>query len=283
MGDRHVLLFARHHRGPHYYTGTYANQKFTPERHGRMAFGETNFSNRTGILNECQTLLDGNGRRVMFGRLSEGRYGYIQRASGWSGIMGLPIELTMGEQGELHLNPVGELEALRRNPVSFSDIQLAGDSSITLDGVRGNRLEIRAVFSWESAEEFGLSVCCSPDGAEQTMIRFNVNPNDSTQPQDLLGPDRLLVLDVTRSSVSQEVKNRESQRCTVTHPYGETIELRVFVDRSVVEVFAQGGHYLGKRIYPARPDSLDVQIFSLGGDATLHSLEAWEMDAIWPI
>ena len=219
----------------------------------------------------------------MFGRLSEGRYGYVQRASGWSGIMGLPMALTMGEQGELHLNPVEELEALRRNPVSFSDIQLAGDSSITLDGVRGNRLEIRAVFSWESAEEFGLGVCCSPDGAEQTLIRFNVNPNDSIQPQDRLSPDRLLVLDVTRSSVSQAVKNRESQRCTVRHAYGEPIELRVFVDRSVVEVFAQGGHYLGKRIYPARSDSVGVQLFSLGGDATLHSLEAWEMDAIWPI
>ena len=283
MGDRHVLLFASHHRGPHYYTGTYENNRFTPTRHGRMAFGETNFSNRTGILNECQTLLDGNGRRVMFGRLSEGRYGYVQRASGWSGIMALPIELTMGDEGELHLNPVEELEALRRNPVRLSDIQLAGDSSITLDEVRGNRLEIRAVFSWESAEEFGLRVCCSPDGAEQTMIRFNVNPNDSTQPQEKLGTDRLLVLDVTRSSVSKEVKNRESQRCTVRHAYGEPIELRVYVDRSVVEVFGQGGHYLGKRIYPARPDSLGVQLFALGGSATVHSLEAWEMEAIWPI
>ncbi len=93
----------------------------------------------------------------------------------------------------------------------------------------------------------------------------------------------MLVLDVTRSSVSQAVKNRESQRCIVRHSYGKPIELRIFVDRSVVEVYAEGGHYLGKRIYPARPDSLGVQIFSLGGRATLHSLEAWEMDAIWPI
>ena len=193
------------------------------------------------------------------------------------------MTLSMGEQGDLLLNPVEELEALRRNRVQLSDIHLAGDSTITLDGVRGNRLEIRAVFSWEGAEEFGLSVCCSPDGAEQTMIRFNVNPNDSTQPQDKMSPDRMLVLDVTRSSVSQAVKNRESQRCIVRHSYGKPIELRVFVDRSVVEVFAEGGHYLGKRIYPARPDSLGVQIFSLGGNATLHSLEAWEMDAIWPI
>ena len=82
------------------------------------------------------------------------------------------MALSMGEQGDLLLNPVEELEALRRNPVQLSDIHLAGDSNIALVGVRGNRLEIRAVFSWEGAEEFGLRVCCSPDGAEQTMDSF---------------------------------------------------------------------------------------------------------------
>ena len=56
-----------------------------------------------------------NGRRVLFGRLSEGRYGYIQRASGWSGIMSLPMKLSMCEKGDLLLNPVEELAALRRN------------------------------------------------------------------------------------------------------------------------------------------------------------------------
>ncbi len=33
------------------------------------------------------------------------------------------------------------------------------------------------------------------------------------------------------------------------------MELRIFVDRSVVQVFANSRHYLSKRIYPARPDS----------------------------
>ncbi|MBI2939123.1 MAG: GH32 C-terminal domain-containing protein, partial [Chloroflexi bacterium] len=64
---------------------------------------------------------------------------------------------------------------------------------------------------------------------------------------------------------------------------GQPLELRVFVDRSVVEVFADNRHYLAKRIYPARRDSLGVQVFALGGSATLRSLDAWQMAAIWPV
>ena len=60
------------------------------------------------------------------------------------------------------------------------------------------------------------------------------------------------------------------------------LELRVFVDRSVVEVFANGLHYLAKRIYPARRDSLGVELFSIGGTARLKSMDAWQLDSIWP-
>ena len=121
--------------------------------------------------------------------------------------------------------------------------------------------------------------------------RRRANPH-SLQPQSMVGqsrspqeisPLRELILDVSRSSISPEVSNRESQRCAFDFPYGEPLELRVFVDRSVVEVFANGCHYLAKRIYPARPDSLGVQLFARGGKATVRSLDVWQMGAIWPI
>jgi beta-fructofuranosidase len=95
---------------------------------------------------------------------------------------------------------------------------------------------------------------------------------------------RELVLDVTRSSTRPDINNRESQRCHAAHAAGEPVELRVFIDHSVVEVFVNGGrYYLAKRIYPARPDSVGVRVFARGGKATLRSLDAWQMKAIWPL
>jgi beta-fructofuranosidase len=97
-------------------------------------------------------------------------------------------------------------------------------------------------------------------------------------------PLRELVLDVTRSSTGSDVLNRESQRCHVRHPARGPLELHVFIDRSVVEVFVNDGRCdLAKRIYPARHDSVGVHVFAIGGSATLRSLDAWQIGAVWPL
>ena len=280
LGDKHILSFTSHPRGAQFYIGTYANQRFTPERHKRLALGDTG---RPGVYNEGLTLLDDKGRRILFGRFHEGRYSYVQRASGWAGMFALPMVLSLSDDGDLLMEPVPELEALRGEHAHFSDIQLNTDEDCQLDEIRGDQLEIRAVFEWESAEEFGLKVCCSPNGEEQTLVRFNLNPWSANRAPQEIRPLRELILDANRSSISSEVSNRESQRCTFDLPYGEPIELRVFVDRSVVEVFVNDRYYLAKRIYPARPDSLGVQLFARGGSATVRSLDVWQMGAIWPI
>ena len=279
LGDRHVLFFTSHPHGAQYYTGTYVDHKFTPEYHRRLAYGA---AGRPGVYNEGLTLLDDQGRRILFGRIHEARYGYAQRAAGWAGIFALPIALSPAEDGGLLMAPVPELEILRGTRQSVTDLPLA-DSTVVLDGIAGDQLEIRATFAWDDAEEFGLNIRSSPDGQEQTQIRFNANPWHTHRAPKELQPLRELILDITRSSISAEVSNRDSERCSFGLPYGELLELRVFVDRSVVEVFANGRHYLAKRIYPDRRDSLGVEFFARGGSARLVSLDAWPMDAIWPV
>ena len=199
------------------------------------------------------------GRRILFGRLHEGRYSYVQRASSWAGIFALPMVLSLSADDDLLVEPVPELAALRGEHTHFSDIQLTADDDYQLDVIKGNRLEIRAVFEWVSAEEFG---------SESLLFagRRRANPY-SLQSQSMVCQPRAARdwtapgVDFGRKSVPasvQEVSNRESQRCAFELPYGKPLELRVFVDRSVVEVFANDRHYLAKRIYPARPDSLGV-------------------------
>ena len=75
MGDAHVLLFASHERGVQYYVGELDGERFVPRRHGRMNFA--GFSLVSGTLCAALTLRDGDGdgRRVMFGWVTEGRSG----------------------------------------------------------------------------------------------------------------------------------------------------------------------------------------------------------------
>ena len=62
---------------------------------------------------------------------------------------------------------------------------------------------------------------------------------------------------------------------------GQLLQLRIFVDRSVVEVFANKQQYLAMRVYPERQDSRGVSLYAHGQDALLKSLDAWQMRSIW--
>ena len=57
--------------------------------------------------------------------------------------------------------------------------------------------------------------------------------------------------------------------------------MRVFVDKSVVEVFANGKQCVAMRVYPGREDSVGVSLRAQGDDAELKSLNAWQMENIY--
>jgi beta-fructofuranosidase len=62
---------------------------------------------------------------------------------------------------------------------------------------------------------------------------------------------------------------------------GETVKLRIFIDRSVVEVYVNGRQALTASVRPGRDDSKGVSIRSQGLEAELISLDAWQMKGIY--
>ena len=62
---------------------------------------------------------------------------------------------------------------------------------------------------------------------------------------------------------------------------GERLQLRIFVDRSVVEVFINGKQCVAMRVYPGREDSTGVSIRSQGRDIELRTLDMWKMKSIY--
>ncbi len=273
LGDKHMLLFASHTRGAQYYIGAYADQRFTPEIHGRMNF--TTFGplgkdmHISGDLIAPISWESPDGRRIMIAWISEGRTKEVEETSGWSGIMSLPRVLSLTDGGILQIEPLPELEVLRRERRSFTNLSIKAGSSTDLKEVRGDCLELVVEFEYSDYGEVGIKVCCSPDGSEETVVTY-------------IYAEQSLELDVGRSSLSSDVVGSTTQRTHLELGPDEPLKLRVFVDRSVVEVFANDRECLTKRIYPTRPDSLGVQVFAMGNDASLRSLDAWQMSSIWP-
>lgn len=275
LGDRHMLLFGSHLQATQYYLGQLQDERFVPEVHGRMSWPG-------GQLGGARTLLDGGGRRIFFDWVRDLRGVDAERASGWSGVMTVPRILSLAVDGDLRIEPAPELEALRLSHRIHRDVDLAADAELTLDDICGDCLELAVRIAPEHAGAVGFGVRCAPDGAEQTVILCDPS-------------SRKLRVDVSRSTLDKsicyaryrspqalerlpaEARFVEAQEAPFELSAGEALELRVFLDRSVLEVFANGRQCITQRIYPSRADSLGVRLFSRGGAARVNSVEAWEM------
>ncbi len=56
----------------------------------------------------------------------------------------------------------------------------------------------------------------------------------------------------------------------------------MFLDKSLMEVFVNGGRESVTRvIHPGQKD-LGIEVFAEGGTAQVRKIDLWEMKAIWP-
>jgi len=265
--DRHMILFISHNLGCQYYIGRYADDRFKPETHGRMTWTDSGFF-------APESLVDAKGRRIMWAWIFDRRGGKTRNASGWSGTMSLPRVLWLGKDKTLRMRPVKELQALRYNPKRQTDLSVKAGGELKLKGISGSSIELsiemvpsdppspKGSGVASGARQFGVKVCCSPDGKEQTLIYYDA-------------ADKKLKIDTRKSSLGEGPKTIEAGPFELKA--GETLKLRVFVDKSVVEVFANDRQAVMRRIYPSRKDSVGVRLFSNGGPAKAPTVQAWDM------
>jgi beta-fructofuranosidase len=259
LGDRHVLMVSPIPlRKTLYFLGSFREHRFEPQHQGVVDDG--------GYFYAPQSFTDEHGRRIMFGWLWEGRDQSAQQAAGWAGVMSLPRVLLPRSDGALGVQPARELQSLRGRHARLEDATISPASGTSVD-LHGAALEIVAEFVPGQATQFGLKVRCAPDESEQTLIAYDPGSG-------------WLSIDREHSSLDTTA-HREPHGTRVQLADGEHLTLQIFVDHSVVEVYANTSACLTTRIYPSRADSVGVELFARGGPARLENLDVWEMGSIW--
>jgi hypothetical protein len=101
-----------------------------------------------------------------------------------------------------------------------------------------------------------------------------------------LAPDRDTILSGKDSDRARE-HNIPAEKRSATEqvaPFelkpGEPLRLRVFLDRSVLEVYANERQCITQRIYPTRADSLGVTLITRGGSVKVKSLDTWDISPV---
>ena len=255
LGGKDVLLCISHRMGCRYYIGDWKSEQFYPESHTQMSWIDNSFF-------APESLQDDSGRRIMWAWLLDFRQYRERLEQGWSGTMSLPRVLSLNAQGELNIDVPSEIEALRYRPFNRDNINVPSDSEITIEGVASDSLELVLEFEATEAVEYGVMVCASENGDERTEIVYHSGKGE-------------LRVDTRFSGAEGSPQAIES--ATLRLEKNECLKLRVFVDRSVVEVFANRRQAIARRIYPTKPDSIGIRVFAREGSATVKQLHSWHI------
>lgn len=262
LGDKWMLLCISHPLGCRYYIGDWDAdaEQFVPEAHGRMNWrhaGQSIYDVGYRDFFAPESVLTPDGRRVMWAWLATLDEAIAQRT-----IQSLPRELSLGGDGSLRIRPLRELESLRYDAVTLSEVEVTpphqahgGTAVQHLAELDGDAFEIRVTISREQAsrKRFGLRVFA--DENHEGLPIF-IHPETSTI----------------------RVGTTEAPFAVADLPEDEDLMLRIFIDKYLVEVFVNDRQaVVAAHMDYAAANGLNAYTF--GGPTMIKKLEVWKMRA----
>ncbi|XP_026407082.1 acid beta-fructofuranosidase-like [Papaver somniferum] len=244
-------------------------------------------------------------RRILWGWIGETDSERADIEKGWSSVQAVPREVTFDKKTKTNLIqwPVEEVEDLRLSSKKFEDVKVETGSVVHLDVDTATQVDITAEFE---IDEKAL------EGVMEADVGYNCTTSGGAAGRGALGPFGLLVLadgsrteqtaiyfyiakgvdgnlntffctDQSRSSKASDV-NKQIYGSTVPVLKGEKLSMRLLVDHSIVEAFAQGGRTcITSRVYPTEAIYGASKVFlfnnATGVSVTAKKVKIWEMNS----
>lgn len=262
IGDKWMLLCISHPYGCRYYLGDWdaEAEQFVPESHGRMNWRADEQDSNSPLeyrdFFAPESLLTEDGRRVMWAWLTT-LHDNVLRAKT---IQSLPRELSLSEDGGLRIEPLRELEDQRLGLVTHENIEVVpeartagGEATTRIAQLKSDAYEIKITVDREQAERkrFGFRIFT---GKQRIGISIYFQPNNGTL----------------------RVGGTEAPFKVADLPAGEDVELRIFIDQYLVEVFVNGRQAMVAADMGWQEES-GFDAYSWGDPTTIKKVEIWKM------
>ena len=213
---------------------------FTPTAEGLLDPGFSTVPN----FYASNILYDAQGRCILLGwarGFAPGR--------GWNGCLALPRILTIGPDGHPEQSPLPQLQQLRDQRYRLADKTVDANGYLLAE-LGGDALEIQALLEPGDATVI-LRVRRSADGQRSVDITYDG-----------------AILNVAGTAIP------------LTLGLDEPLKLQLFLDKTLLEVFVNGGRIAVTRVIDAPVADVGVELVAQGGNASVIALEAWTMQAI---
>lgn len=168
---------------------------------------------------------------------------------------------------QLVQRPLPALQKLRGELHEAGPLEVSGVMDVPEFKPERNTYELEAVFDLVGAAgRFGFNLFAG--GKQKVVVGYDVAARN-------VFLDRRESGDVSFSRAFPSVKS-----APLLEP-ARTLRLRIFVDQSSIEVFADDGAAVLTSVVFPNASGTGVQLFASGGSVTLQSLKAWPLRSIW--
>lgn len=231
-----------------YWIGQFENGVFTPDFEEAKKLEVVN-----GFLSPT-VAKDAQGLITAIGIIPDEVDAAFQREQGWANLFSVPQVWELDDTNTILIKPHPNLENLRGTQSNFSNLTLKSDGMNYFGTYGGRHFELEATIETGDADQVGFILGKSPDYQEAYKVYYDF-------------PKQQWVVDASGSSLSNLVrKDIRTGNYAITR--GATINVRVFVDGSVLEVFVDDKAHFTGRFFPTRADATGVDMFVKGGSAT---------------
>ena len=260
FGKKHVLFVGI--RGNPYWVGDYdaKSMTFTPDGDDDLKFidrGDYYSFNPHMTDNKAP---DGRRRQLMHGWVTTG-WSPCKKVPPWASAHSIPRVITL-RNNRIWQEPIPEIELLRGDGKSFSGVKVTGTTRGLIDGAGGDAVEIQAAFTVPKAPAtFGVVV-----RADKKAKGYAVTLHVGGDGKFLWG-------------IADNRSKGPRYRWPIGLKSGEKATLRIFVDRSIIEVYANGFALTAAKCH-ASGGAGGIALFA-DTDWAVDKLNVWKMRSMW--
>ena len=223
----------------------------------RFDFGNNVFTGPSAFIDPV------SGKVYMFSIMQDQRQPNAQYNAGWAHTVGLAREIYLTDDGsDLGIRPVKALEQYEKQTLAEGQNLTLAQANEKLASVKGDMLHIKLTVKKNDATSFGIRL--RSNGTTE-YADFYCNFAQGRLGASLLGGERKL---------SSSTDNYDS------YIFGDTVEIDIYVDRSLTEAFYDGYKAVTARFYPNDRNSMGLSLHA-EGDVQILSLHVAEMKSIY--
>lgn len=261
IGSKYILQVNRvpHNGVParsQYWVGEFKNERFVPDHPVPQNLEVINRLLSPSVVETSDGLI------TALAIIPDEIGGEATYEQGWAHLYSMPRVWTL-KNGKIAQTPHPAMQQLRNTHSTFKRQKVTASHPYVVSQ-KGHQLELRATFYPGDAKKYGFILCKNPDGSEYTSLYYDVAKQE-------------LVVDQTHSSLRKHIPLtvRKDRYCLAA---SAPVEIRLFIDGSVVEGFINNEDAFTTRIFPLKEGSTQVELFS-DGNTTEAEADVWMLNA----